>query len=249
MSIKINDAVLGILSKVTVEGNVIYLTCGQLDRKQYLDVNKVLETMGGKWDKKVKGHVFAAEPTDKLEAVLLTGEYDKPDNHGYFPTPPVLVDGMIALAGIEEGMVILEPSAGQGAIADKLADIVGKGGIHCYELQEANCDILTKKGYLVECCDWLKVEVKPIYDRVVMNPPFAKQQDIEHVEHALGALKAGGRLVSIMSSGVTFRQNKKTLDFLKRIEGHSEIIPNPENSFKLSGTCVNTITLVVNKNY
>ncbi len=56
------------------------------------------------------------------------------------------------------------------------------------------------------------------FDRVVMNPPFERQQDIDHVSRAAGMLKPGGRLVSVMSAGVTFRENNKTRWFRDLIE-------------------------------
>lgn len=244
---KINDKTLGILSTAGITDNLVTLNCGQLDRKDYLEVNNVLEAMGGKWNRKFKGHVFSENPSDKLEAIILTGEYDKPSDYGYFPTPLDLADKMITLAELTPGMVVLEPSAGQGAIAERVARIVGYDNVHCFELLSDNCNALHKYGFRnVECCDFLSVEPKPLYDRVIMNPPFAKQQDIDHVTHALKCLKPSGRLVSIMASGVTFRQNRKTLEFLDLI-GDSQIISNPPESFKLSGTLVNTVMVVLDK--
>ena len=43
-----------------------------------LKVNDVLENIGGKWDRKAKGHVFDEDPTDRLETVFLTGEIIPP---------------------------------------------------------------------------------------------------------------------------------------------------------------------------
>jgi len=246
MSRKIDDTTLGILSNATIKGNMIILNCRQLERKQYVEVNKVLEAMGGRWNRKDKGHIFSDNPDGKLEAILLTGEYDKPADYGYFPTPMDLADKMISYAGLSPNMVVLEPSAGQGAIAERIARIVGYNNVHCFELLSDNCDALTKYGFMkTECCDFLAVEPKPLYDRVIMNPPFSKQQDIDHVIHALKCLKPSGKLVSIMSAGITFRQNKKTMDFLASIEGHNEIIPNPPGSFNLYGTLVNTVTIII----
>ena len=244
---KIEDKTLAILSTATIRDNLVILSCGQLDRKDYLEVNKALEALGGKWNRKLKGHVFQDNPEDKLEAIILTGEYDRPSDCGYFPTPLDLVDKMISLAELTPDMKVLEPSAGRGAIAERVARIVGYDSVHCFELLNDNCEALHKYGFRnVECCDFLSIEPKPLYDRVIMNPPFNKQQDIDHVTHALKCLKPGGRLVSIMASGVTFRQNRKTLEFLGLI-GDSEIIPNPPASFKLSGTLVNTVMVVVDK--
>lgn len=246
MSRKIDDSTLAVLSSVTVDGNTIALNCGQLERKQYVNVNKILEAMGGKWNRQTKRHIFLDSPNDKIEAILLTGEYEKPSDYGYFPTPMDLVDKMVFMVELTPDMVVLEPSAGRGAIAERVARIVGHNNVHCFELLPDNCEALMKYGFMkTECCDFLKVEPKPLYDRVIMNPPFAKQQDIDHVAHALKCLKNGGMLVSVMSSGVTFRQDRKTTDFLNSINGHSEIITNPPETFKLSGTLVNTVTIIV----
>lgn len=245
MTRKIDDEILAILSNATVNGDNITLNCGQLDRNLYLEVNKVLEAMGGKWDRKIKGHLFPDSPNDKLEAILLTGEYDKPADFGYFQTPLDLVGKMVTWAELTADMVVLEPSAGRGAIAERVARIVGHNNVHCFELLPDNCGALMTYGFLkTECCDFLSIEPKPLYDRVIMNPPFRRQQDLDHVIHALKCLKPNGKLVGIMSSGVTFRQNKKTIDFLDLINGHSEIIPNPPESFKVSGTLINTVTII-----
>ena len=45
---KINDTVLDILGKCRIEGNTLFLPDEQLERSDYVAVNKVLETLGGK---------------------------------------------------------------------------------------------------------------------------------------------------------------------------------------------------------
>ncbi len=244
MTKKINEATLSILSRVTVNGNIVFLTCGQLDRKQYQDVNAVLENMGGKWNKKIKGHVFAEDPTDKLEQVLLSGEIIPPKKYGYFPTPPEVAKRLIDLAEIEAGMSVLEPSAGQGGIAD----FIPQGClIDCIELLPDNVAVLAKKGYMVQACDFLSIEPKPLYDRAVMNPPFEKQADIDHVTHAWGCVRPGGKLAAIMSAGVLFRENRKSAMFRELAEKYGYIERLPEQSFKESGTGVNTCMVVMDK--
>jgi hypothetical protein len=59
-------------------------------------------------------------------------------------------------------------------------------------------------------------------------------------------LKPDGRLVAIMSAGVSFRQDKRTTAFRKLVEERGGMIePLPEDSFKESGTSVNTVLVVV----
>ena len=73
---KIPENVLNVLGECRADGNLLYLPSVQLDRKTYTEVNKVLENMGGKWNRKVKAHVFAEDDdvAEMLENVLLTQE-------------------------------------------------------------------------------------------------------------------------------------------------------------------------------
>ena len=72
---KISDDVANVLANSTVKDNLLFLPAGQLDRKLYLAVNKVLDAIEGKWNRKQKAHVFSDSPEQKLEEILLTGQY------------------------------------------------------------------------------------------------------------------------------------------------------------------------------
>lgn len=246
----VDQDVLVILSRMEVEANLVKLTCGQLDRGMYTKVNKVLELLGGKWNKKAGGHIFKEDPSEQLESVLLTGTIAKPEKYGFFPTQPELAKAVIDLAWLEEGMKVFEPSAGIGGLADFIAPIIGVENLYCAELQKGNVVILREKGYKVTEGDFMAIPIPtpPTFERLVMNPPFERQQDIDHVLHAWEFLKPGGRLVAIMASSVKFRENKKTADFREFVEINSgKILDNPEGSFKASGTGVNTVTVVIDK--
>ena len=243
---RIDEETLAILSRVTLDGNNILLTCGQLDRKQYLAVNEVLQNIGGKWNKKYKAHVFLEDPTEKLESVLISGIIEPPKQYGYFPTPKHIVEQLVELADIHPNHSVLEPSAGQGAILDCLP----KCEIECVELLPDNCRLLVDKGYDPIICDFLIIEPGGIrYDRIVANPPFSygghPQADIDHVMHMTGFIKPGGRIVSVMGAGVTFRENKKTVEFRSLVNERGFIKKLPEGSFKESGTNVNTVIVVL----
>ena len=243
---RIDDEVLAVLSRATVTGKALTLN-GQLDRKLYERTNKVLEAAGGKWDRKAKAHLFAADSAERVEQMLATGEVEVPkDEFNYFPSPPDVVKRLLQLADIKPGMRVLEPSAGKGAIAYACAD--AGAAVDCYELMEANFVALAGDQRLgpVRHMDFLAQAPEASYDRVVMNPPFMKQLDIKHVLHALKFLKPGGLLVSVMASSVTFRDNKLTQDFrdLVRARG-GEIEALPEGSFKASGTSVNTVIVTI----
>lgn len=247
---RLESKILQILDNATITGNVVKLNCGQLDRDTYLAVNKALEYIGGKWNRKLGGHVFQSDPTNLLEQVILSGSVDKPETNKleYFPTPKKIVEKMLELADIKSGMEVLEPSAGQGAIVDEIWSQKLNCNITIIELESVNRLILEKKGYHIHGDNFLTFYgLKTNYDRIVMNPPFGKQADIDHVLHAYTLLKEGGRLVSVMSAGVTFRDNNKTKKFRELVEDHGFIRELPEDSFKESGTGVNTVLVVLNK--
>lgn len=70
--VKLSDEVRAVLKRATVDGNILYLPEGQLDRKLYEAVNKALSLAGGKWKTRV-GHVFPTDAASKLAAMLETG--------------------------------------------------------------------------------------------------------------------------------------------------------------------------------
>lgn len=245
---KIREEVLAVVSRMEPDGNVLKITDGQLDRKLYVNVNNVLEAMGGKWNRKLKGHVFDADPTPLLDSVLLVGEIIVPKDFGFFPTPPSLARRTIERAEIKTGNRILEPSAGDGALLREMP------GDTCRTAIEINPDFADRlrlhQMAEVHCVDFLKCNGElGMFDRIVMNPPFGKQADIDHVLHAWKFLKPGGRLVSIMSAGVEFRENRKTVSFRDFLAdaNHANVITNPAGSFKPSGTDVSTVTVIIDK--
>lgn len=246
---RVGDDVLEVLSRADTSGNALTLI-GQLDRAMYMKVNKVIEAAGGKWDRKAKTHVFDKEASERIDEIILTGEVEVPkDEFNYFPSPPDVVARLMELADIRTWMDVLEPSAGRGAIALQCAE--PGASVDCYELMEANFRELVAMGEFrkVVHCDFLTVAPPGVfdrYDRVVMNPPFAKQQDIKHVLHALKFLKPDGLLVSVMASGVTFRDNKLTQDFRDLIRARGgDIEALPEAAFKSSGTMVRTVIVTI----
>lgn len=247
----IDEQTLVILSLVTIDKNMIFLTCGAIPRKQYLAVNEILEHMGGKWSRKLKAHLFDGDPTEALEQVLLTGEITPPKSYGYFPTPPDIAQRIIELAEIKPGMTVLEPSAGQGALAGPAAQIVGAENVDCCELLEENCTFLVGDGLQVVQGDFLSMQPVARYARVVMNPPFRvegrPQADIDHVLHAWSFVSPRGRLVAIMSAGVLFRENRKTVEFRELVNEHGYMERLPDGSFKESGTGVNACVVVMDR--
>lgn len=72
---------------------------------------------------------------------------------------------------------------------------------------------------------------------MVINPPFDRGSDIEHIKHAYRKLKPGGRLVAICANGP--RQQEVMGEIC------SAWIDLPAGSFKEQGTSVSTAIVVI----
>lgn len=247
---QIDDGVLNILSSCRVEEDIIYLPPIQLDRTVYKQVNEVLEGIGGKWNRKYRGHMFQdGNAEELLESVLLSGSMiNLKKDFQFFPTPRPLAQIMCSLAQITTETSTLEPEVGRGDLADviweqKPLSLLG------IELNRNMESCLKEKPYkTIVGQDFLKMKLEPLYDRVVMNPPFSHLQDIDHICHAFRLLKPGGRLVSIISESAFFRSEKKAADFREFVGQHRSTNTVLESgTFKESGTMVRSRILVMDK--
>lgn len=165
---------------------------------------------------------------------------------GFFATPEKLVNQLFELANVQAGHLFLEPEAGAGGIADKAR---GLGAIvDCCEVWNSLREILKAKDHNLIGSDFLELAIDRLYDRIVMNPPFEKLQDVEHVRKAYDHLNVGGILVSIMSPGPFYRQDRKSIEFrewFEAMDGHK--IEVPAGAFKESGTNISTVIIVIEK--
>lgn len=172
---------------------------------------------------------------------------------GFFPTPAPIVEQMLGrLGAMPDNAEILEPSAGSGAILDQLREAYPKANLTAFEIYNPLRDLLELKGYELHGWDFMEDERGLLegaeFDAVVMNPPFEKQQDVDHVQRAWRCLKPGGVLVAIMSPSAFFRSDKKSQAFRQWFEdnnGHKVDID--AGAFKASGTNVSTVMISVEK--
>lgn len=248
ITVKINEEVASILSKGRVDGCAYFLPEQKLSRDLYLDVNKMLELLGGKWNRSKKAHVFeSAEKAQSVIEKIDDGEVlDAKKTYQFFETPSDVAKQMVELLDIKEGMRVLEPSAGHGAILKYLPKNIE---LHIIEIDKEKCSVLDNNGYSkVECVDFLTLNASVgDFDRIIMNPPFSRGQDAKHVLHAYELLRSGGRLVSVMSASITFNQQKKYQEIRNFIESNGKIITLPDKAFEESGTNVNTVLVVLDK--
>ncbi len=243
-ALKFDDDVLSIIQSMDWQdnGRLGILTCGQLERRLYQRMNKALSAMGGKWNRSRGGHIFSLDPRPLIHGLVESGTLVI-ERDGFFETPPEVVDRMIELIWPKDR--ILEPSAGLGAIADRLP--INRASILCIERNERRVAELQKKGYDVLQGDFLAIE-PGMFCTIYMNPPFEQGQDIDHVRHAFECLAPGGTLVSVMSEGTFFRNDCKATAFrnwAEQVDAHIEqLLPK---SFKASGTNVNARLIVIHR--
>ena len=245
---RINEYTLAVLAECRLEGNTLFLPA-QLERKAYEAVNKCLADIGGKWNRKAKGHVFDYDPAEAFENLLLTGETeDMKKTFQFFPTPRPLAELACGMAELEAHHSALEPSCGKGDLADVIYERVGD--VTCVEVNADMERYLAEKPYGYTIADFLALMPGEVgeFDRIVMNPPFSKQQDIDHICHAYSLLKPGGVLVSILSPSPFYRTNKKSVDFREWLDTlGAEVVDIDAGAFKESGTMIATKIIKINK--
>ena len=243
---QVAEDVIAVLDRGTCEGNGFVLP-EQLDRKDYVKVNKVLVAAGGKWNRSAKAHLFDCPAEDAVSDIVLTGTViDVKKDFDFFATPPHLAARMVEKLKIVPGMRVLEPSAGTGNLATEAANAGGL--VDCFELNQDMYMKLANDGNFEFVVNGDFMQAIPVakYDRVIMNPPFSKQADIRHVTTAIRWMKPRAGLCAVMASGVLFRQNRLTTDFRALVDQWSGYFEELDpGTFKGEGTMVNTVLLTI----
>lgn len=184
----------------------------EVDKYVRAEVDAVIESLGGGLiarkgvDLDSGAYRFDYDATEVLRELVVSGVVPDQRAHQFYPTPRWLAERVVELAEIGPDDTVLEPSAGQGAIAELLP----RERTVCVEASSLHCAVLRAKGLEVKQGDFLAVTGSdlrgalatrrlPTMTRVVMNPPFDRGQWQRHVEHAAGMLASrGARLVAVL---------------------------------------------------
>jgi hypothetical protein len=181
----------------------------------------------------------------------------------YFATPEPIGYKMVQWLQSKPGQSLLEPSAGDGAIARWMPD-------NTYNtVVEPSRDLTPKlmrnvAGAKVVESTFENFDLHNKFDGIAMNPPFGKGKDrggklaMEHVAKAYKHLKDGGRLIAIIPDGPACQAR-----FDKWFYGNPEAkrkedrgvadgvlmadIHLPSVTFNREGTSVNTRMVVIDK--
>jgi protein-L-isoaspartate O-methyltransferase len=159
-----------------------------------------------------------------------------------FITPAPLAAEMVELAELEPDNTVLEPSAGTGALVQAIRAAGTAVAMTAVEINGELVERLSLQGVNVRRGDFLELaDGLGQFDRVVMNPPFAGGQDIQHIVRAFELLRPGGRLVGICADGP--RQTKALHPLTLRCSGLWR--PLPARIF--AGTDVRAVLLTLTK--
>jgi hypothetical protein len=237
-----------------IDGRILRLTAGQLSRPDYVAVNKVLESLGGKWNRKEAGHVFTADPTAALQEFLNGSALPKPARtaEGYIPTPASLAAEIVAnhtdIAELPDDAAVLEPSAGYGPFVDAALAVNPHVQVTAVEPNADRLTRITSAAHTVHSTfEQFAESTAEKFDAIVMNPPFSTIGRptiwIDHVHLAYSLLAPGGRLTAIVPVGLLQRQDRKHTqirELMHQAGGHALL---SEDAFKACGTAVRTAVM------
>jgi predicted RNA methylase len=236
----------GEMALLRAKGQRIELPARRL--QHYARIKALILAAGGVYTR--NGFQFgAAIDVNEVLTRLRGGEKPNPKKaRQAFFTPEDLAAETVAWAaetlGDLAGKRMLEPSAGEGALAEPARAAGAK--VLAVENHGPSAQILRDKGFAVVERDFLSLSLADVglFDMVIANPPFTKDQDITHVMHMWRFLRPGGVLVSLTSPGWRTGRTKAQRNFRAFVDNiGAEVEALPAGAFKASGTNVSTLRL------
>ena len=239
---------------MAVSGNTLLLPTDTVF-DNYADVKKALLAAGGKYKRNT--FVFEDDDPQDIKDWIVAGEdpVNLKKQFQAFYTPSHLADQCAELLNTwGEDLVIGDFSAGAGAMLTAAHEIYGSYNptLIAMDLNPRVEKKLEALGYIDEIIisDFLKEDPtdKKVFNGILLNPPFTKGQDMDHVQHAYKFLAPHGRMVAITSTSWVNGSSKKQQEFrnwLADVGASQSKIPAGE--FKESGTTVPTMRLIIDK--
>lgn len=239
-----------ILRHCTLENSVLKLPAVQFNKKSYAEAKKWIEEAGGSWQGgKIQGFTFPFNP-ERVFSILKEGKRcNLQQEYQFFETPADVADWLVMLAGgIHEDDTVLEPSAGRGALIKAIHRACPSVIVECYELMPENREFLHTLDNVILLDENFTKDSVGSYTKIIANPPFSGNQDIDHVRLMYERLEEGGTLAAITSQHWKFASEKKCVEFREWLEEvHGEIFEIAAGEFKESGTTVSTMAVVIKK--
>lgn len=220
-----------LLLRSKIQGNALQLP-EQLARADYERIARVIKAAGGKWDRRSQSHIF---PQDVRQTLNIDGDtlsvINVQQTYQSFYTPDLVADSMAEVAELFAGETLLEPSAGNGQLIEAaITSGIFAEDILAIEIDSQQHHRLDSFGCVVTIADFLTVIPEQKFDKILMNPPFSRGDDIKHILHALHFLERHGRLVALCANG------PKQIEELRPRAMSWEVLP--PKSFQSSGTLI-----------
>jgi predicted RNA methylase len=253
MAHAISEEVADVLHRSTVDGTILRLPGDQLPRPLYEATNKALTMLGGKWDRRKGGHVFPFDPAEKIAAALGDGKVvSRQQKLQLFETPPALAERLCEAIQIGPCDICLEPSAGRGRITSAMR-ARHPFSVEAVEIDPDNAatleidgDVSVGRLAVGDFMSWVVRDEAYRPNKIAMNPPFTRNQDIRHVRRAFDILRPGGRLAAIVSEHGFTGQERECVEWRDWLAEHRATIEVvPAGAFKESGTGVATRIIVL----
>lgn len=263
-TVEVSQLVRDVLQHALCSGNKLELV-GQLDREVYAAVNKVLEALGGKWNRSAKAHVFPSDAAAVI-APLISGDgaqriekvVDEKKTYNVFETPEPVIERMLSASSVylcKSKARVLEPSAGSGRIVQMLREY--RPGYHISAVELRSCAVAGNPDELIEG-DFLSVgpdEIGGPVDLILANPPFSNGQDIRHLVHMMRFAhpidtQGATEIICITSPGWQFRDTRPYKQFRewfedRRDRGLASVTKLEEGTFTEEGTEISTLMVAL----
>ena len=227
--------ILGRSEAIAEEDFFVFDPPCQLSREMYKQFKTIVLALRGQWNSCKKRHEFPYDPTQEIHKILNKGLVPDTNPHSFFPTPSWFAKELCEEARIwnncgdlyrgSKDIRVLEPSAGEGAIAREIRRRTPDHTLHVCEIDPNNRAVLKTSGFELVGCDFLSSNLTGEYHIIVMNPPFDLYR--KHIEKAFEYLAQGGRLVSVVPSGFLSCQNRAAREFRNWVATVGDWYPVP----------------------
>lgn len=236
------------IKKCKIQGNTLYLPpVNEGLLSNYAELRTALLNAGAKYKKNT--FVFSSDAQPFIDRLLGGEKVNIKKEFQFFGTPDKLADRLVGFADIQQLDTVLEPSAGQGAIVKAIHRAIHMFSVFGYELMQENRDILNRlDGFTLLGNDFINSRKEISVDKIIANPPFSKNQDIDHIKKMYECLNEGGRIVTIASKHWQISVRKKETEFRKWLKDlDAKIYEVSAGEFKESGTSIATCIIIIDR--
>ncbi len=197
-----------------------------------------------------------AAPADMDGEAFRSGSNLPAKDLQFYHSPEGVTDRLLSDLYLAEGAHVLEPSAGTGHIVRALLAKKPDVKVTAVELHPDRANQLRKlegRNVQIVARNFLNEPTFPVYDAVVMNPPFYGTHWMDHIRHAWDFAKDGGKLVAVLPVSASVSDTPRHLAFRRwaeRVNGGRTwgmFTDLPPESFAECGTRINTVILTLRK--